>query len=69
MNAKLVGHEKQLQQFRERLARNRLASTFLLAGPEGIGKRAFAYYVAQCLLCENLIDMTIPVKISYFESL
>ena len=53
MTYPLIGHEENLQQFQQRLERQRLASTYLLAGPEGIGKRRFAQYIAQCLLCEK----------------
>lgn len=47
------GHEHQLAQFRQALARNRMASTFLFVGPPGIGKRMFALHLAQSLLCER----------------
>jgi DNA polymerase III subunit delta' len=48
----LEGHDEIVVQFRRALAENRLASTFLFVGPEGIGKRAFALRLAQALLCE-----------------
>ena len=49
----LEGHDEIVAQFRRALAENRLASTFLFVGPEGIGKRAFALRLAQSLLCAN----------------
>lgn len=49
----LIGHQKQLQWFQAALARNRLCSTFLFVGPDGIGKRTFARLLAQNLLCRN----------------
>lgn len=48
----IVGHEKIKDRFRSSLARERLASTFLFVGPEGIGKRTFAIALAKSLLCE-----------------
>ena len=35
------------------MARNRLASSFLFAGPAGIGKRTFALRLAQAMLCQT----------------
>lgn len=56
----LEGHDEIVAQFRRALAENRLASTFLFVGAEGIGKRAFALRLAQSLLCqirdEKLLD-------------
>jgi DNA polymerase-3 subunit delta' len=51
MIAPLIGHEKVLDQFRARIASGRMASTFLLLGPAGIGKRTFAMHLAATLLC------------------
>jgi DNA polymerase III subunit delta' len=48
----IVGHDKIVEQFRRALKRGRLASSFLFAGPSGIGKRSFAQKLAQALLCE-----------------
>ncbi len=45
------GHDEVIEQFRRALGRGRLASTFLFAGPAGIGKRLFAERLAQALLC------------------
>lgn len=48
------GHGAIVEQFRQALARGRLASTFLFVGPAGIGKRQFALKLAQGLLCERV---------------
>jgi DNA polymerase-3 subunit delta' len=47
------GHDEVAERFRTALANNRLASTFLFVGTEGIGKRKFALALAQALLCER----------------
>jgi DNA polymerase III subunit delta' len=49
----IIGHDAVVEQFRRALVRGRLASSFLFAGPPGIGKRTFAIKFAQALLCEN----------------
>lgn len=49
----LEGHDEIVDRFRRALARRRLASTFLFAGPPGVGKRRFADTLAQALLCER----------------
>ena len=49
-------HEKQRERFRLAVANGRLASSFLLVGPDGIGKRKFAHLLAQSLLCERYSD-------------
>jgi DNA polymerase-3 subunit delta' len=47
----ILGHDDVVERFRRAIARNRLASSFLFVGPEGIGKRTFALKLAQALLC------------------
>jgi len=49
----IIGHDKVVEQFRRALRRGRLGSSFLFAGPAGIGKRSFAVKFAQALLCEK----------------
>ena len=49
----IIGHDTVVEQFRRALERGRLASSFLFAGPAGIGKRSFAIKLAQALLCEK----------------
>lgn len=47
------GHDDVVEQFRRALARGRLASSFLFAGPAGIGKRTFALKLAQAMFCQT----------------
>jgi DNA polymerase-3 subunit delta' len=49
----IEGHDDVAERFRRALGRGRLASSFLFAGPSGIGKRAFAMKLAQALLCQT----------------
>ena len=46
----ILGHDEIAAGFRRALERGRLASTFLFAGPAGVGKRTFAIKLAQALL-------------------
>ena len=55
----ILGHDRNVQRFAGSLKRNRMASTFLFVGPQGIGKRTFAIHLAQGLLCENNADDSI----------
>jgi DNA polymerase-3 subunit delta' len=48
---RIAGHEAVVEYFRDTLRANRLATTYLFIGPDGIGKRAFALKLAQTLLC------------------
>lgn len=50
----IVGHDEVVERFRVGLENNRLASTFLFVGPEGIGKRTFAMKLAQSMLCTRV---------------
>lgn len=56
----ILNHESAFERFRRSLERNRLASTYLFVGPDGIGKRMFALKLAEALLCEtnseNVLD-------------
>jgi len=49
----IEGHDDVVEQFRRALARGRLASSFLFAGPAGVGKRTFALKLAQAMLCRS----------------
>lgn len=50
------GHEEVLAKFRTVLGRGRLAHAYLFVGPDGIGKRLFAWTLAKALLCEGARD-------------
>lgn len=49
----IVGHPSITERFQRCAARNRLASTYLFLGPDGIGKRTFALKLSQAILCEQ----------------
>jgi DNA polymerase-3 subunit delta' len=49
----IEGHDQIVELFRRALGRERLASSFLFAGPSGIGKRTFAVKLAQAMLCRQ----------------
>ncbi|MEM9659000.1 MAG: DNA polymerase III subunit [Planctomycetota bacterium] len=53
----IEGHDEVVEQFRRSLASDRLASTYLFVGPEGVGKRSFAAQLAKCLLCKERPDV------------
>ncbi len=48
----VLGHDDVVEQFRRALTRHRLASSFLFAGPVGVGKRTFALKLGQAMLCQ-----------------
>lgn len=52
----VLGHDRVRQQFATAIANDRLASTFLFLGLDGIGKRTFALKLAQTLLCPRAMD-------------
>ncbi len=47
------GHDRVVELFRRALVRRRLATSFLFAGPAGIGKRTMALKLAQAMLCRE----------------
>lgn len=49
----IINHEHARERFKRSVERNRLASTYLFVGPEGIGKKTFALKLAEALLCEE----------------
>jgi len=49
----VVGHQPALERFQKSVSRNRLASTYLFVGDDGIGKRTFALKLAQAILCDR----------------
>jgi DNA polymerase-3 subunit delta' len=56
MPIRVRGHAAITEQFRRSIAQGRLASTFLFVGPPGVGKRTFAVWLAQGLLCSHAAD-------------
>lgn len=51
--SEFLGHHRQRRWFQNAIEHHRLASTFLLVGPNGIGKKTFAKLVSKSLLCTN----------------
>jgi DNA polymerase-3 subunit delta' len=51
--AKLIGNERNKEILQRLLWRGRLGSTFVFAGPEGVGKRQFALTVAKAANCRR----------------
>lgn len=51
--SEILGHRAIVEKFGRAVAQNRLPSTFLFVGPEGVGKRLFARQLAKSLLCER----------------
>ncbi|TWT90734.1 DNA polymerase III subunit tau [Pseudobythopirellula maris] len=49
----LQGHQPAREFFRRTIQAGRLASTYLFVGPEGIGKRTFAHWLAKALQCSG----------------
>lgn len=52
----ILGHSQQVTMFQHALAKQRLAHTHLFFGPEGIGKKLFAFTLARCLFCQKYDD-------------
>jgi DNA polymerase-3 subunit delta' len=46
-----LGHQRQQKWFANAIGQSKLASTFLMVGPTGIGKRTFCKLIAKSLLC------------------
>lgn len=49
----LIGHDSVVQFFQNSLELNRLCTTYLFAGPSGIGKRVLCRYLAKLILCKD----------------
>ncbi len=52
----LFGHAGQIEKLRCSAATGRLAHAYAFVGPSGIGKKRFAFELAQCLLCDEHTD-------------
>lgn len=55
-----IGHEKIFDRFLRSYQNNRLANTYLFAGPDGIGKRSFALNLAKALFCRHNSAELVP---------
>ncbi len=51
----LIGHERIVEYFNNLLKRERLAHGYAFCGPEGVGKRTLALYIAQNIFCPEVI--------------
>lgn len=51
--SKLRGHQEQRALFARSLSHGRLSHAYVLAGPDGIGKRVFARLLAQSIFCRE----------------
>lgn len=52
----VLGHAAQIEKLRASSGKDRLAHAYAFVGPSGIGKKRFAFELAQSLLCEKHID-------------
>ncbi len=62
-----LGGERQRAWFASAVQQDRLASTFLMVGPDGCGKRTFARLLSKALLCPQRLPGTIQ-PCGYCES-
>ncbi|MCI0338665.1 MAG: DNA polymerase III subunit delta' [Acidobacteria bacterium] len=51
--AKLIGNERNKEILQRLLERGQIASTFIFAGPDGVGKRQFALTMAKAANCQK----------------
>ncbi len=58
--SEILNHRSALERFQKSIANNRLASTYLFVGKDGVGKHLFALKLAQALLCENSPEPMTP---------
>lgn len=63
-----IGHDDVRERFERTLVRNRLASTYLFVGPEGVGKQTFACELAGSLLCQQREDVEAVSRCGKCES-
>ena len=54
--ADIIGHAPTVDLLRRAVARGRVPQSLLLAGPEGVGKRAVALALAQAVNCPRQTD-------------
>lgn len=57
MFSALVGNEPAKQQLKKLLGTGRVPNALLFAGPEGVGKKLFAFELARALVCTSCVDL------------
>jgi len=58
--SEILNHRSALERFQKSVANNRLASTYLFVGKNGVGKHLFGLKLAQALLCEGNTEPLTP---------
>lgn len=58
--SEILNHRSALERFQKSVANNRLGSTYLFVGKDGVGKHLFAVKLAQALLCEKSSESLTP---------
>ncbi len=53
---RLRGHQEQRALFERSMRNHRLSHAYILAGPDGVGKRTFARLLAQSLFCQETTE-------------
>ena len=52
----VLGNKQNIEHFREAVRKGKVSHAYIIDGPEGIGKKTFAGYIAAALLCEQGIE-------------
>lgn len=55
MEKEFIGNQHIVSYFKKVFSKGKIASTYLFAGPEGVGKKHFALLLAKSLVCKNNI--------------
>ena len=53
---KILGNRHNIEHFKEAVRKGKVSHAYIIDGPEGIGKKTFAGYIAAALLCEKGIE-------------
>ena len=53
---KVLGNSQNIGHFKEAVRKGKVSHAYIIDGPEGIGKKTFAGYIAAALLCEKGIE-------------
>ena len=52
----ILGNRHNIEHFKEAVRKGKVSHAYIIDGPEGIGKKTFAGYIAAALLCEKGIE-------------